>query len=231
MKKTALSLAIALALMGAGSREVLAGPRLTLSPASGTYTNGSEFSVTIGANSETEKSAAVDAWVNFDANKLEVVSITKASNPAFSFALGQNIYNSTGKFDISCTSTDMSSYETQSINGDLAVVTFRAKAEGVASVTFSCTAGSSTDTNIFNTSAVDVIDCASNQSGSYTIAAANSESSSSSPTSTPTPTTTTTTTTTTNNSTLPQTGVIENTVGLIVFGLMSLIGAAALRWL
>src|SRR4030042_4714520 len=133
MKKV---LIIAMVLMGASARGVLAGPHLTLSPAAGNYSNGAEFNVTIGVDSGTEKSAAVDAWVTFDASKLEVVSIQKAANPAFSFALGQNIHNADGKFDITCSSTDMSSFETAAIIGDLAVVTFRAKAEGVAAVNF-----------------------------------------------------------------------------------------------
>lgn len=228
MKRTALALVMSLVWMAMGAKGVLAGPHLTLSPSSGNFTNGSDFTVTIGVNSESEKSTAVDAWVSFDSSKLEVVSITKASNPAFSFALGQNIYNSSGKFDISCISTDMSSFEAQVLNGDLAVVTFRAKAEGVASVTFDCTAGSSIDTNIFNVSAVDVVDCSSNQSGSYTITASSSGSSTTEPTSTPVPTTSSSSSTT-STSELPQTGGVGNTVGLMVFGLVSMIGALALR--
>jgi LPXTG-motif cell wall-anchored protein len=228
MKKTALSLFLILFLMAGGVKAALAGPHLTLSPAAGNYTVGSEFKVTIGVDSGTEKSAAVDAWATFDAAKLEVVSIEKAASPAFAFAMGQNIRNSEGKFDISCTSTDMSSFETAAIVGDLAVVTFRAKAEGVASLNFSCASGSSIDTNIFNVSAVDVIDCASNQSGSYTISAG---SSGTNPTATPTTASSTSTTTTTTSSELPQTGVVENTVGLVIFGLVSMMGALVLRWL
>lgn len=225
MGKRIALLVIAMGL--AASKAVVAAPHLTLSPAAGNYNTGNQFSVTVGVDSGTEKSAAVDAWVTFDSSKLEVVSVVKAGNPAFPFALGQNIHNSEGKFDISCTSTDMSTYEATAIAGDLAVVTFKAKAEGVAAVSFSCSSGSSIDTNIFNTQAVDVIDCSSNQSGSYTITAG---SSSESPTSTPTPTTASSTTTTT-TSTLPQTGTAEKTIGLLVFGVAAVIGAMVLRWL
>ncbi len=233
MKKTALSLVMTLALMGAGVKGVMAGPHLTLSPSAGNYTVGSEFTVTIGVDSGTEKTAAIDIWANFDLSKLEVVSITKTAPPDpnnddFPFSLGQNIKNSEGKFDVSCTSSNMSGLETVAIKRDLVAVVFKAKAEGVASLNFSCSSGSSIDTNIFNASAVDVIECSSNQSGSYTITAASSGGTSE-PTATPTPTTAATTTTT--SSSLPQTGVIENTVGLVVFGLMSVLGAAVLRWL
>lgn len=199
-----------------------AGPMLKFSPSTGTYTNGSTFTVTMSVNSGTEKSQGVDAWVTFDASKLEVVSIEKASNPAFAFALGKNIYNDTGKFDVSCTSTDMGTYEATVLSGDLVVITFRAKATGTVNVNFTCSSGSTIDSNIFNMSANDVIDCASNVNGVYTI----NSGSSSDPTAVPT-----ITTTSSSSTELPQTGGIGTTVGLLIFGLVGVLSSIALRFL
>lgn len=200
-----------------------AGPNLYFTPSTESHTNGSTFSVIIGVNSGTEKSQAVDAWVTFDSSKLEVESIETASSPAFVFSLGKNIYNSSGKFDITLASTDMSTYNATVISGDLVKVTFKALSTGTAGVNFVCTSGSTTDSNIFNTSSSDVINCASNISGSYTITdSSSSSSSSSSTTSTPTPT---------SSSTLPKTGSVGTTVGLMFFAVVGVLSSLALRFL
>ena len=204
-------------------RPVMAsGPLLRFSPSTGSYTNGSTFTVTIGVDSGSEKSQAVDAWVTFDSSKLEVESIDTASSPAFSFSLGKNIYNSSGKFDITMASTDTSTYSAAVLSGDLVTVTFKALSTGTVNVNFSCTSGSTTDSNIFNMSSNDVIDCGSNVNGTYTITDSSSSSSSSSATSTPTPTTT---------STLPSTGSVGTTIGLMVFAIVGVLSSLALRFL
>jgi hypothetical protein len=208
----------------AASPALAAGPLLKLNPSSGSYNVGDTFKVTLGVDSGTEKSQGVDAWLTFDKEKLEVQSIETASSPAFSFALGKNIYNDTGKFDISCSSTDMGTYQATVLSGDLVVVTFKTKATGTATVNFVCSSGSTVDSNIFNMSAADVIDCASNIGGSYTI---NSGSSSSEAT----PTQTTSTTSTSDSSELPQTGGVGTTIGLMIFGIVGILSSIALRFL
>ncbi|HEX8923139.1 MAG TPA: LPXTG cell wall anchor domain-containing protein, partial [Patescibacteria group bacterium] len=73
-----------------------------------------------------------------------------------------------------------------------------------------------------NTAGKDVVDCASNQSGSYTITATGgADVGTTGTTVTPTPT----------SGTLPQTGGISTTFGLILVGLSSMIGALFLRGL
>lgn len=201
---------------------IAAGPLLKFSPSTGSYNNGDTFSVTIGVDSGTEKSQGVDAWVTFDATKLEVVSIEKAATPAFPFALGKNIYNDTGKFDISCTSTDMGTYEATTLLGDLVVVTFRAKSTGTVNVNFTCTAGSTIDSNIFNMSALDVINCATNVNGVYTINAGGGTTAD--PTATPVPSSG-------DDEVLPQTGGIGTTLGLLIFGIVGVLSSLALRFL
>ena len=205
----------------------VAAPRLTLTPINGSYTNGSEFKVSIGVNSDGEKSSAVDVWSTFDNSKLEIVSIVKSANPPFAFEISPDFDNKTGNFKFSCVSTNPSGLDDVAINGELAVVTFRAKETGTAFLKFTCSNGSTTDSNIFNSDVNDVISCASNSVGSYTITAGSS-STTTNPTSTPTPTVVTTVAKTT---TLPQTGAVGSTIGLIVFGAISLASAVFLKFL
>ena len=212
-----------LLLLATSARAAEAGPMLKLSPASGSFETGSTFKVTVAVDSGTAKSMAVDTFLTFDAAKLEVVSIDAAATPAFVNSMGKNIYNAEGKFDMSFNpSGDAALADSTVIKGDLAVVTFKAKSAGTALVNFTCTAGSTIDTNIFDTTGNDVVDCASNVNGSYTLTG----STVSGPTSTPV----------VNNVTaapgeLPKTGGFETTLGLMIFGIIGTLAGVALKWL
>ena len=227
MKKSLFILSLVLCLGVFASSAAVAGPMLKLSPSSGSFGNGSTFKVTVGVDSGTAKSMAVDAFLTFDAGKLEVVSVEDPSSPAFTFSMGKNIYNSDGKLDMSFNpSGDSVLGESVAIVGDLAVVTFKAKGTGTAAVNFTCQAGSTIDTNIFDNQGIDVIDCASNQNGSYTITGGGSE-----PTSTPVPPQATVTPNDGSGAELPQTGSVGTTIGLLIFGIVGLIAGTILKWL
>ena len=229
MKKICLVIFVFLAVTSVGA--VQAGPMLKLTSPTGSYENGTTFKVTVGVDSGTAKSIAVDAWVTFDATKLEVVSIDPASTPAFVNSMGKNIYNTEGKFDMSFNAAgDAGIAEAVAIRGDLAVVTFKAKAAGSAAVNFTCTAGSTIDTNIFDTTGNDVIDCVSNVNGSYTITA--SPGGATDPPTAPTavPTTVVNNVTTVPGE-LPRTGGVGATLGLMIFGIVGALAGVALRWL
>lgn len=217
--------------------KALAGPKFTLTPTSGQFANGSSFSVVVGVNSETEKVAAMDVIGSFDATKLEITSIEKAAGAVFQFnydpASTPIINNATGTFIITLNPISTSVYDATVLNGDLLKINFKAKSVGVAVVNFTCRAGAQDESNIGNQAFNDVIDCASNQSGSYTIGAAGGDTGSA-----PTPTTaaggsnpTAVPTVRSASPTMPQTGGIGATMGLISFGLISLLGAVFLRWL
>ena len=228
MKKSLFILSLVLCLGVFASSAAVAGPMLKLSPSSGSFGNGSTFKVTVGVDSGTAKSMAVDAFLTFDAGKLEVVSVEDPSSPAFTFSMGKNIYNSDGKLDMSFNpSGDSVLGESVAIVGDLAVVTFKAKGTGTAAVNFTCQAGSTIDTNIFDNQGIDVIDCASNQNGSYTITGGGG----SDPTSTPVPPQATVTPNDGSGAELPQTGSVGTTIGLLIFGIVGLIAGTILKWL
>lgn len=242
MKKTALNFfafVITALMVAVNASAAMAAPRLTLTPISGSYTNGSTFTVSIGVSSETEKTSAVDVWATFDATKLEVESIVKSTNPPFSYDITPTIDNVTGKFNFSAASTNMSAFDDAPANGELAVVTFKTKSPGTANLNFTCTPGSTTDSNIFNSDLTDIISCSANSSGSYTITGddgAGTDTITEAPTATVTsaatvaPTKVVTKTATT-SATLPQTGGIDSTIGLIVFGVISLTSALFLKFL
>lgn len=192
--------------------QAIAAPHLTLSPTTQTVANGSQFDVIMGIDSETEKVIGVDIVSTFDASKLEIVSVVKGNVPdnGYNFAFTSSspiIKNDTGRLEVTLPSSNSSTYEGVTAKHDLLKVTFKAKATGTATVNYSCTAGSVTDSNIINQTGSDIINCAANSSGTYTITDSGTAS-------TPTPTVKATTTTT-----LPDTGVTETTIGLLVFGL------------
>ena len=234
MKQKVIKISLVLLLVGFlalrfGVKAAAAAPHFTLDPTSKSVENGSSFSVVVGAVSDPEKVLGMDVVGTFDATKLELVSVQPLVSPAFNFdtsSLQPHIYNDTGKFDMMLAPVSSSVYEGKVVSGGLVTLNFKAKSVGTASVALTCTAGALTETNMMNATNVDVVDCSSNQSGSYTITA--SSTTAAVPTSVPAATTTTTTTTSTE---LPRTGSVGSTMGLIVFGLVSVIGACFLKFL
>lgn len=244
MKKIALILNILVInsfFMAIGARGVMAAPHLIANPSSGSYNVDNTFTVTIKADSVAEIISGVDGVGTYDSAKLELVSAVKSSPMVFDAVDGGGNCSAidtaeAGKFSFSCYSNN--SLENKAINGDLVVLTFKAKAVGTAVIAFTCTSGSTVDSNIVKSLAsTDVIVCGENVGGSYTITAATGGATISTPTPTPTnapassPLTTTTTTTTRAATELPKTGAIGSTVGLIVFGAVSLLSALFLKFL
>jgi cohesin domain-containing protein len=224
MKKLVLTLFLSLSFLTVTVRAVEAAPHLTVNPSSGSYSVDGNFDVTLGVDSSGETVGGVDGVGSYDSDRLELVSITQASNMVFantdsggSCAIDNSA--ATGKFSFSCYSNDALSDSTAV--GDLVKITFKGKSEGTATLNYTCTSGSTTDSNIVKSSTVtDVIACASNQSGSWTIGSGGSTSSD--PTSTPTIASTTE---------LPQTGNLGVTLGIIAFASISLLSAVFLRFL
>jgi LPXTG-motif cell wall-anchored protein len=223
MKKTSLFLVIFAStamLMAINVKAVNAISKITLSPASGSYNVGDTFKVTVGVDSGAEIVGGVDGVGTYDSSKLDL-TIEKASDLVFNGNCS-GITASAGKFGFSCYSND--SLTDTTVKGNLVVMTFKAKATGTAVVNFNCTDGSTTDSNIVKSAtSTDVITCSSNDKGSYVIGSSSGETTST-PTNTPAPQTTST-------AELPKTGGAGSTVGLVIFGAISVIGAFFLRFL
>jgi len=209
-------------LSGAGAVEAA---YFTLSPASATHSVDEQFDVIVGIESGTDKVYAADIWASFDASKLEIVSIVKAFEsedlPNIIVA-SKNFDNNAGTITASVQNQSTSSYEAAVMtNQPILKITFKAKVAGVASFNYTCSAGSTNDCNVVSADSYDdVIVCSSNQSGSYTIQAGTGGAVA---TIAPSPSTTTTTT-----SELPQTGMVEYTVGFLVLAVALLVVSAFL---
>lgn len=225
MKKTALITIFVLGMWVASLAEARAATKLTLTPASGSYTNGSTISVTMGIDSGTDKVYTADLWMVFDANRLEFVDVVAVGSPAFPFQLGQKNYdNAAGTVNVALLPTSATTNLAETARGDLITLTFKAKNTGTASLGFSCVSGNISDTNVISPDLADVVDCSANQSGSYTITAGVGGQST---TVTPAATTTRSVTTpTTVPSSLPQTGVLTPTLTLLVIGIVGFVASA-----
>jgi len=208
----------------------MATPHFTLNPSSASETTGQNFTVVMGVDSNTDAVIGIDIQGTFDASKLQIQSIDKvSSNGGYQFTYTSSqaiIHNDTGKFELTLPSADSSVYTGVVAKQDLLTITFKPIASGTATLNYVCAAGSVADTNIINQAGNDVVDCASNQSGSYTIA---DGSSGSSPTATPTQTSTIAAATAVPTTSLPQTGGTENTIALLVLGISGMMAAWYLK--
>jgi LPXTG-motif cell wall-anchored protein len=226
MKKTVLNLFLAAAfLLMSGNVVAAVDPNLSFSPATGAYNLNDTFTVTMLIDSAGQVAGAVDMIGTFDSTKLEITKIETATSMAFNKTTtgGSCSFNKqdewpVGKFSASCNSSMTAGDEV--VNGNLMVITFKAKAAGTAIVSYTCN-GQPSDSNIVQTTPIkDIIVCSANGSGSYTINSTIGTTTSSTPTTTPAATTTE----------LPQTGGIASTVGLIVFGAVSILSALFLKF-
>lgn len=207
--------------------KALGAPHFTLTPASGNQTVGQNFTVVMGVDSDTEKVVGIDIKASFDSSKLEVVSIEKGVVPddgyLFSYTSGQAIiHNDTGMFEVTLTPLNQSVLVGPVAKHELLKITFKPKAVGTATLNYTCLAGSVVETNIISQTGSDVVDCSTNQSGSYTIVSGTGGTSDST---TSTAVATATSVPSSSSATLPQTGVIENTVILLGLGIVSVMSA------
>ena len=216
-------------LLSAGVSVVEAAPRLYFDPATASKNVGNEFTVTAKIDSDGEVVAGADGLGTYDSTRLELVDAVQSPSVVFRDGCVVKL-KSGGEFGFSCNSGY--GVDDVAVSGDLVIFTFKAKATGTAKVDFSCTAGSTIDSNItkMSGSVVDIISCGSNGSGTYTIGeGSTSGSSDPAPAATNTPTLTPSSNST--SAELPQTGTVGVTVGLVVFGLVSLVSAVFLKFL
>jgi len=140
-------------------------------------------------------------------------------------SIGPTPDNANGKFfDSYYISLEKHPDEKTIVSGNLLNIKFKPKIAGTINIDFICTAGSDADSNIFDgTTTADMINCPSNINGVYTI--------NDSGTSDPDPTAVPTQTPVTTGNELPKTGTVETTIGLIIFGIVSVLSSLALKFL
>jgi hypothetical protein len=136
-----------------------------LSPQNLTQGKDTEFNINLYLNTGGKLINAIDALLNFSTNLLEVKEISFSSR----FPTNIKSYNnSTGKIELHSAAFSIS--DISSSNGTVATIKFKTKAEGTASVYFTCNPGQTTDSNILESgTSNDIIDCNSNKGGEYKI--------------------------------------------------------------
>lgn len=189
---------------------------------------GQTFEVKINVNAGTDQIISVDAYILYDKTLLEAQSVTDGTFfPTASKYLGQD-----GKVYAAGVVDDINKPKTGA--GTIATVVFKGKKSGTLSLTFDCTNGSLTDSNVLKNDAnnTDIIQCASNGKASVTIGAgASSGQDTTSPTATPTLTSSSGSSRepTQPASQLPQTGIIDNILKYSVPGIILLVLGGAVR--
>jgi len=192
-----------------------ADPHLELNPHQSTITSGgTPIEVNIDTGGQAAKSAK--AVINFESTLLEVTSVQAGD---FFDDVSHNIYNSSGQVVINANLSVDSMLESKTGTGTLATMTVKAKAaSGTAAMTFDCTEGSSTDSNINDPTPLDIIVCSANVDGNYNLGGGSATPSASpsvspsvspgigGPTGSPTP--------------MPVTGVAWPTMALLFLGLL-----------
>lgn len=148
---------------------------LSLNPSTATKNTGVEFSVDLNIDTAGKAVAGTDVKLTFDPNILEV---TKVERGDFFSDGAHNIGSGTlyigGFFP--------PQFETKTGTGKVATIFLKGKVDGTSALTFVCTPQTS-DTNILDASANDIVNCALMSNGSYIIAAGGAQ-----PTNTPAPT-------------------------------------------
>ncbi|GAI10412.1 unnamed protein product, partial [marine sediment metagenome] len=106
---------------------------LYLSPSSGTYTVGSTFPVAVKVNSGGYAINAAEGVLVFNTKELEVVSVSKSSSIFSLWTTEPTFSNSTGNITFGGGTPD----KFTGTSGTIITITFKAKANASAKVTFS----------------------------------------------------------------------------------------------
>lgn len=181
---------------------------LQFDPATVTTTSGQSFDLKINVNAGSDQITSVDAFILYNSSLFEVSSI---SDDTF-FPTVSKDSSQAGKVYVAAMVSDPATSKTGS--GTIATVKFRAKADGSADITFDCTQGLTTDSNVTKNdlNATDLIQCTSNGKAAITVGGGIA------PTSPPA----------VNPTNLPRSGVFDNVVKYSVPGaILLLIGGLA----
>jgi len=154
-----------------------------LDPSAATKKVGEEFTVNLNIDTQGKTVASADVKLTFDSTILELVKVDKGD-----FFSDEADYIGAGTLYVGGFFREQ--YATKNGSGKLAIITLKGKTVGSSPLSFTCSTQTN-DSNIFDSSANDIINCSGIQNGSYTITGGSSPTGTSTPTPTPTPTPTT----------------------------------------
>jgi len=194
---------------------------LELDPTTVSTTVGQTFSVKLKVNAGTQKVKSADAWVIYDKNILEAVSVDDGDYFGTDVPTSKDT-STAGKVYVS----GMVSDETLPVSGTgiMATINFKALTDGTNVLEFDCTDGSTDGSMILQAddTATNLIECSKNVTSTVTVGNG------------------ATTTPATNNdltpssavpTALPRSGVFENVTNLAIPGAILLIIGTAARLL
>ncbi len=152
-----------------------------LDPSAATKKVGEEFTVNLNIDTQGKTVASADVKLTFDSTILELVKVDKGD-----FFSDEADYIGTGTLYVGGFFREQ--YATKNGSGKLAIVTLKGKTVGSSPFSFTCSTQTN-DSNIFDSTAKDLINCSGIQNGSYTIISGSSPTATLTSTPTPTPTT------------------------------------------
>lgn len=229
MKKLILPIILTFLLFKFASPVRAANPHFFLSPTSGSQ-NGS-FNTEIRIDSGGQAAGGADVYLSYPQTLIVIDNFTPASGVEAAFTeVYSSIKNDEGKLRVyGYFPSSQAEKFFNGANGFLGTIRFRSVSSGTAAVSFICNlkadgTNEGNDSNISLKSAPsDIIVCTANVGASYSVSPA-----SGSATATPTPTPTTAAgTTRTPTPTIPTTGIVEDTIGLLGLGAIILLTGLA----
>lgn len=237
MKKSLPLLILLTLLLISSKKTVLAtDPHFFLSPSSGSYSQA--FSVDIKIDSGGQAVSAADIYLEYPKNLLKAEKVSApASNEAVFDEVLSSIKNE-GKVAINAMfSTAKAGDSYTGSNKTIAKVDFTPLGAGTVELKFTCSPGSTTESNIASTDTLkDIILCSANSGGSYTLTS--SGGSTPNPTATPTQGSSSggnssggsSSATATPKPTVPVSGSVTQTIGLIGLGIITLLTGLVLTF-
>lgn len=207
--KTALQVSLLIVVFGVALfalPEKALAASLSLSPASASKNNGETFGVDIVLDTEGAAVSGATAIINYDTGKLQVqdddsnnTGVNIKPGTALSQVLSNSVDTSAGKIRFDAGNLGAS----YTGRGVLATIQFKAIGSGVAQASFLFNPSSTTNTSQVAAATGPTNLLTKINDGNYTIGGTSSNSTSSTQT----------------QQTLPQTGVMENTIAILVGGL------------
>lgn len=180
---------------------------MTLDPASFSAPVGQTFTVKVTVDTEGESIDTTDAILLYNSSILQVVDVVTGDNGQNPFL--PDFYKNISPTEIYIGHSVLDMLEPKTGQGVLATITFRGSAPGVSNLTFDCTPGKTSDTNISKAdkNLTDIVECARLTPGTYTIGSGNPTTAPISiPTATPQP--------------IPTTGSFDVTTAVFSMGIM-----------
>lgn len=182
----------------------------SLTPSNQSATLNTAFTVNITIDTKSVQTTAVDVLLTFNPSILEISNVQFGNPPLYPVNV-KVLDNTNGQIRI--TSTQENAVNSFTGTGTLATLTITGKSIGTGNVTFTCTAGQTNETNIFQTGTnQDIVECGNLVNGVYSIGTTAQPASTQTPTPVPS---------------LPQAGNIGPT-GIIVAGGAILLAIGAL---